>query len=215
MQVTYLKGHAIVYTWTPFKEVKTLDIIYSEIYSKVHPLDWNLSSKLHCHILCCYYQKKKKDIIRRKKSGYYQKRKILWGKKLLCPGGIELRIFHMKANDFTHCAAMNITTLHVYKKGPFLMEACAVTRMITWHDAVATSMWPCDRDREGLPPGMACWFTLFQVTFKSRSRRPPGMARWFTLFQVTFSLLIAFSTSLESSVIEVKPAAPVPVDTAQ
>ena len=39
------------------------------------------------------------------------------------------------------------------------------------------------------------------------------MARWFTLFQVAFGLLIAFSTSLESSVIEVKPAAPVTVDT--
>ena len=34
------------------------------------------------------------------------------------------------------------------------------------------------------------------------------------LFQVAFGLLIAFSTSLESSVIEVKPVAPVPVDTA-
>ena len=39
------------------------------------------------------------------------------------------------------------------------------------------------------------------------------MARWFTLFQVALSLLTAFSTSFEGSVIEVKPAAPVPVDT--
>ena len=35
----------------------------------------------------------------------------------------------------------------------------------------------------------------------------------FTLFQVAFGLLIAFSTSLEGSAIEMKPAAPVPVDT--
>ena len=38
-------------------------------------------------------------------------------------------------------------------------------------------------------------------------------ARCFTLFQVVFSLLIAFSTSLEGSVIEMKPAALFPVDT--
>ena len=38
-------------------------------------------------------------------------------------------------------------------------------------------------------------------------------ARWFTLFQVEFSLLTAFSASLEGSVVEMKPAAPVPVDT--
>ena len=36
----------------------------------------------------------------------------------------------------------------------------------------------------------------------------------FTLFQVAFGPLIAFSTSLEGSAIEIKPAAPVPVDTA-
>ena len=35
----------------------------------------------------------------------------------------------------------------------------------------------------------------------------------YTVFQVAFGLPIAFSTSLEGSVIEVKPAAPVPVDT--
>ena len=33
------------------------------------------------------------------------------------------------------------------------------------------------------------------------------------LSQVVFSLQIAFSTSLEGSVIEMKPTAPVPVDT--
>ena len=38
-------------------------------------------------------------------------------------------------------------------------------------------------------------------------------ARCFTLFQVELSLLIAFSTSLEGFVIEMKPSAPVPVDT--
>ena len=38
-------------------------------------------------------------------------------------------------------------------------------------------------------------------------------ARYFTLFQVAFSLLVAFSTSLEGSVIKMKPAAPIPVDT--
>ena len=36
----------------------------------------------------------------------------------------------------------------------------------------------------------------------------------FTLFQVAFGLLIAFSTSLEGSAIEMKPTAPVSVDTA-
>ena len=51
---------------------------------------------------------------------------------------------------------------------------------------------PCDQDRERLE----------------------AMARWFTLIQVVFNLLTAFSTSLKGSVIEVKPAAPVPVDTA-
>ena len=40
------------------------------------------------------------------------------------------------------------------------------------------------------------------------------MARCFTLFQLVFSLSIAFSTSLEGSIIEMKPATPVPVDTA-
>ena len=43
--------------------------------------------------------------------------------------------------------------------------------------------------------------------------RLEAMARWFTLFRVAFSLLTAFSISLEGSVIKVKPAAPVPVDT--
>ena len=42
----------------------------------------------------------------------------------------------------------------------------------------------------------------------------PATACCFTLFEVAFSLLIAYSTSLEGSVIEIKPAAPVPVDTA-
>ena len=39
-------------------------------------------------------------------------------------------------------------------------------------------------------------------------------ARCFMLFQVAFSLPIDFSTSLEDSVIKMKPASPVPVDTA-
>ena len=39
-------------------------------------------------------------------------------------------------------------------------------------------------------------------------------ARFFTLFQIAFSLPIGFSASLEGSVIELKPAALVPQDTA-
>ena len=46
-------------------------------------------------------------------------------------------------------------------------------------------------------------YTVFQVAF--------GL---YTVFQVAFGLSIAFSTSLEGSVIEMKPAAPVTVDTA-
>ena len=41
-----------------------------------------------------------------------------------------------------------------------------------------------------------------------------GNSSLFTLFQIAFGLPIAFSTSLEGSVIEMKPATPVPVDTA-
>ena len=41
----------------------------------------------------------------------------------------------------------------------------------------------------------------------------PATARCFMLFQVAFDLPIAFWTSLEGSVIEMKPTAPVPVDT--
>ena len=41
-----------------------------------------------------------------------------------------------------------------------------------------------------------------------------AMACCFTLFLLAFSLSIAFSTSLKGSVIEMKPATPVPVDTA-
>ena len=40
----------------------------------------------------------------------------------------------------------------------------------------------------------------------------PATAHCFTLSQVVFSLPIAFLTSLEGSVIEMKPATPVPVD---
>ena len=40
-----------------------------------------------------------------------------------------------------------------------------------------------------------------------------GTARCFRLFQVAFSLPIAFSTSLEGSVIEMKPTTPVSQDT--
>ena len=39
------------------------------------------------------------------------------------------------------------------------------------------------------------------------------MAHYLTLFQVVFSLLIAFSTSLDGSIIKMKPVALVPVDT--
>ena len=49
-------------------------------------------------------------------------------------------------------------------------------------------------------------YTLLVARFRNRSL--------FTLFQVAFSLPIAFSTSLEGSVIEMKSAAPFPVDTA-
>ena len=41
-----------------------------------------------------------------------------------------------------------------------------------------------------------------------------AIARCFTLFQVAISLSIAFSTSLEGSIVEMKPATPVAVDTA-
>ena len=43
-----------------------------------------------------------------------------------------------------------------------------------------------------------------------RPRKLQAMARRFMLFQVAFRVLIAFSASVESSVIEMKPAAPVP-----
>ena len=41
-----------------------------------------------------------------------------------------------------------------------------------------------------------------------------GNGSLFTLFQVAFGLPIAFSISLEGSVMEIKPAAPVSMDTA-
>ena len=46
-----------------------------------------------------------------------------------------------------------------------------------------------------------------------KDSRPRLAALHYFMVKVAFSLLIAFSTSLEGSVIEVKPAAPVPVDT--
>ena len=46
------------------------------------------------------------------------------------------------------------------------------------------------------------------------ARQRLGNSSLFTPFQVASGLRIAFSTSLEGPVIEIKPAAPAPVDTA-
>ena len=60
----------------------------------------------------------------------------------------------------------------------------------------------------------ACSIVTLSYALLAASFRLAWNSLLYTVFQVAFGLPIAFSTSLEGSAIKMKPAAPVPVDTA-
>ena len=60
----------------------------------------------------------------------------------------------------------------------------------------------------------ACSIVTSSYALLTASFRLARNSSLYTVFQVAIGLSIAFSTSLEGSAIEMKPAAPVPVDTA-